>query len=197
KGQLAVRTRQLADALVAAADLEEAPAEAGSPWPDAALLAEAAREPAVTEAPRRIPLASEVVTLDAFPDGVVLMTLCDRASKNTFSEAFVSGVLEAFAHIDETPAYKAVVLTGYGSYFACGGTREGLLAIQSGKARFTDEQSYSRPLDCAIPVIAAMQGHAIGAGWAMGLFCDAAIYSEESVYQSPYMLYGFTPGAGS
>lgn len=53
------------------------------------------------------------------------------------------------------------------------------------------------PLYCKIPVIAAMQGHAIGAGWAMGLFCDYTIFSEESVYQSPYMRYGFTPGAGS
>ncbi|MEX2631027.1 MAG: SDR family NAD(P)-dependent oxidoreductase [Tistlia sp.] len=148
-------------------------------------------------APRRIALDSAVVTLEAYPDGVAVMTLCERASRNTFSPAFVEGVLEAFERIDGDPGLKVVVLTGFESYFACGGTREGLLAIQGGRARFTDEQSYSRPLACEIPVIAAMQGHAIGAGWAMGLFCDAAVYSEESVYQSPYMLYGFTPGAGS
>ncbi|HEY0832669.1 MAG TPA: polyketide synthase, partial [Azospirillum sp.] len=154
-------------------------------------------QPPATGAARRVPLASNVVTLDAHPNGVVVVTLCDRASRNTFSLAFVGGVIEAFEHIAATPDYKAVVLTGYETYFACGGTRDGLLAIQSGKARFTDEQSYALPLACEIPVIAAMQGHGIGAGWAMGLFCDWAVYSEESVYQSPYMLYGFTPGAGS
>lgn len=146
---------------------------------------------------RRIEIGSDVVTLDAYDNGVAVVTLCDRSSKNTFSPEFVDGVITAFAHIDESKEYKVVVLTGYDTYFACGGTKEGLLAIQNGVARFTDEQSYAKPLACDIPVIAAIQGHAIGAGWAMGLFCDYAIYSEESIYQSPYMLYGFTPGAGS
>jgi acyl transferase domain-containing protein/enoyl-CoA hydratase/carnithine racemase/acyl carrier protein len=149
------------------------------------------------EAPQAVALDSDVVTLQKYRNGVVVVSLCDRASKNTFSPEFVSGVIAAFNHINATPAYKVVVLTGYDNYFACGGTRQGLLAIQNGSARFTDEQSYSMPLLCEIPVIAAMQGHAIGAGWAMGLYCDWAAYSEESVYQSPYMLYGFTPGAGS
>ncbi|MCX7366161.1 MAG: beta-ketoacyl synthase N-terminal-like domain-containing protein [Alphaproteobacteria bacterium] len=145
----------------------------------------------------RVALRSKVVTLDRQPNGVVVMTLCDRTARNTSSPDLVNGVIEAFEHIKATPAYKAVVLTGYDTYFACGGTKEGLLAIQSGAIRFTDEQSYALPLACDIPVIAAMQGHGIGAGWAMGLFCDWAVYSEESVYRSPYMLYGFTPGAGS
>ncbi len=43
----------------------------------------------------------------------------------------------------------------------------------------------------------AMQGHAIGGGWSLGMFCDVNIFSEESIYQAPYMQYGFTPGAGS
>jgi acyl transferase domain-containing protein/enoyl-CoA hydratase/carnithine racemase/acyl carrier protein/SAM-dependent methyltransferase len=145
----------------------------------------------------QIALKSDVATVTAHANGVAVIQLHDRAAKNTSSPAFVQGVMEAFAQIRATPDYKAVVLTGYDSYFACGGTRDGLLAIQCGKARFTDEQSYAEPLTCEIPVIAAMQGHAIGAGWTMGLYCDAAIYSEESIYQSPYLLYGFTPGAGS
>jgi len=145
----------------------------------------------------KVELNSSVVSVEAYQNGVVLVSLSDQASKNTFSPEFVNGVIAAFEHIRNTVSYKVVVLTGYAQYFACGGTKEGLLAIQSGSARFTDEQSYSLPLLCEIPVIAAMQGHAIGAGWAMGLFCDVAVYSEESYYQSPYMLYGFTPGAGS
>ncbi len=146
---------------------------------------------------RRIVLSSEVVELTCRANGVALLRLCDRGGRNTSTPALVAGIAEAFAAIRADARIKVLVLTGYDSYFACGGTREGLLAIQAGQARFTDEQTYALPLLCEIPVIAAMQGHAIGAGWAMGLFCDTAIFSEESVYQCPYMLYGFTPGAGS
>src|SRR5262249_50340964 len=121
----------------------------------------------------------------------------DREAKNMFSEALIEGVREAFAHIEKTPAYKVVILTGYDSYFASGGDKEGLLAIQQGKARFTDFNVYQLPLDCKLPVIAAMQGHGIGAGWSRGMFADIALLGEESRYVSPYMDYGFTPGAGA
>src|SRR5690606_141727 len=104
------------------------------------------------DTPRRVPLASDVVTLERYANSVALVTLCNRAGKNTFSPAFVSGVIAAFEHLSGNPDYKAVVLTGFDTYFACGGTREGLLDIQSGRARFTDEQSYAMPLRCDIPV---------------------------------------------
>ncbi|WP_372156758.1 SDR family NAD(P)-dependent oxidoreductase [Xanthomonas campestris pv. fici] len=146
---------------------------------------------------RRIDLPSEVVEMQMHRDGVVVVRLCERAHRNMSTPALVDGMTAAFERIERMPECKVVVLTGYDAYFACGGTRQGLLDIQRGAARFTDEQSYRLPLSCRVPVIAAMQGHAIGAGWAMGLFCDWAFYSEESTYQSPYMRFGFTPGAGS
>jgi enoyl-CoA hydratase/carnithine racemase len=144
-----------------------------------------------------IALASTVVTATARPDGVVVVTLQDRDAKNMFSPALVAGLKEAFAHIDAMPGCKAVVLTGYDSYFATGGTMETLLAIQQGQAQFTDEKVFQQPMDCALPVIAAIQGHGIGGGWSFGMFADLVLLSEESRYLSPYMGYGFTPGAGS
>lgn len=84
--------------------------------------------------------------------------------------------------------------TGYDSYFASGGTQEGLLAIHDGKAKFNDLNIYSLALDCPIPVIAAMQGHGIGGGFVMGLFADFVVLSRESVYTANFMKYGFTPG---
>ncbi|MEE7626363.1 SDR family NAD(P)-dependent oxidoreductase [Methylobacter sp. Wu8] len=198
KKHLSSRTRQLTGNLAAPfTPVAGVPGQADTNRPDAGFVWSPGRATFGAETPEPVKLDSDVVTLKKYRNGVVVVNLCDRSSKNTFSPEFVSGVIEAFEHINNTPGYKAVVLTGYDNYFACGGTKQGLLAIQNGSARFTDEQSYSMPLACEIPVIAAMQGHAIGAGWAMGLFCDWAVYSEESVYQSPYMLYGFTPGAGS
>src|SRR6266545_3810540 len=153
-----------------------------------------ALEPA-PDAAAPIALHSKVVTATGRPDGVVVVKMEDREAKNMFSDALIEGVREAFAHIERTPAYKVVILTGYDSYFASGGTKESLLAIGQGKAKFTDVKIFQEPLDCKLPVIAAMQGHGIGAGWAMGLFADVVLLSEESRYLSPYMNYGFTPGA--
>ena len=152
--------------------------------------------PRVT-APISIPLQSRAVTATAYPDGIVVVRMEERQAKNMFSDALVAGVTEAFAHVGQSTAYKVVILTGYDSYFASGGTKETLLAIQQGTVKFTDVKVFQAALDCRLPVIAAMQGHGIGAGWSMGMFADLALLSEESRYVSPYMGYGFTPGAGA
>ncbi|KAB8061474.1 SDR family NAD(P)-dependent oxidoreductase [Janthinobacterium sp. FT14W] len=144
-----------------------------------------------------IALASQVVSATVLEHGIVLVRMEDQRARNMFSESLVAGMNEVFAHIAATPGYKTVVLTGYGTYFASGGTKENLLAIQAGTARFTDAAIFDLALHCRIPVIAAMQGHGIGAGWALGMFADFTLFSERSGYVSPYMNYGFTPGAGA
>ncbi|WP_158549188.1 beta-ketoacyl synthase N-terminal-like domain-containing protein [Lysobacter silvisoli] len=130
-------------------------------------------------------------------NGVLLVRMVDREAKNMFSPALVRGLEQVFAHIDASGDYRAVVLCGYDTYFSCGGTRDSLLAIQQGSAKFTDTKIYQLPMSCSVPVVAAMQGHAIGGGWTLGMFADLCVFSAESRYISPYMQYGFTPGAGS
>ncbi|WP_045825684.1 SDR family NAD(P)-dependent oxidoreductase [Teredinibacter turnerae] len=161
-------------------------------------VAEATRDQGIpAQDGQTIPLQSPVIEVVAYPQGIVHIRMVDRAAKNLFSPAFVAGMDEAFAHIRDHGQYKVVVLSGYDQYFASGGTKDTLLAIQRGEAQFTDITVYQRPLDCDLPVVAAMQGHAIGAGWALGMFADVVLFSDESHYVSPYMNYGFTPGAGS
>lgn len=148
-------------------------------------------------APYKIPLASEVITATHYGNGILLVQMEDRESRNMHSQRTLDGVIEVFDHIDNSADYKAVILTGYDSYFSSGGTKEDLISIQEGKAKFTDIKIYHLALTCKVPVIAAMQGHGIGAGWALGMYADFPLFSEESRYLSPYMNFGFTPGAGA
>ena len=142
-------------------------------------------------------LSSTVVGASVDADGVVLVRLEDRDARNMFSDALIAGLQEVFDRVGRSTSYKAVVLVGYDTYFSSGGTRDGLKAIQEGKVRFTDLDVFQLAMRCPLPVIAAMQGHGIGAGWTLGLFADCVLFSEESRYVSPYMNFGFTPGAGA
>jgi polyketide biosynthesis enoyl-CoA hydratase PksI len=130
-------------------------------------------------------------------DGVVQITMQDREHKNTFSGRLINGLSEAFERVAADNRCKAVVLTGYDNYFASGGTKESLLQIQDRQISFTDSNIYGLALDCPVPVISAMQGHGIGGGFAMGLFADFVVLSQESVYTTNFMQYGFTPGMGA
>ncbi len=142
-------------------------------------------------------MTQSVVTLNEVGPGIVQITMQDRTYKNTFSDDLILGMNRAFALIQEDTRYKVAILTGYDSYFASGGTKEGLLAIHEGRAVFSDTNIYSLPLYCSIPVISAMQGHGIGGGFVLGLFADFVVLSRESIYTTNFMKYGFTPGMGA
>jgi polyketide biosynthesis enoyl-CoA hydratase PksI len=139
----------------------------------------------------------DVVSLREVSSGVFQLTMEDRQYKNTFTEALTAGLIQAFATVRATLACKVVVMTGFDTYFASGGTQEGLLALHENKGRFSDNGLYSLPLDCEVPVVAAMQGHGIGGGFVFGLFSDIVVLSRESVYTTNFMKYGFTPGMGA
>lgn len=138
-----------------------------------------------------------VVELREIEAGIVQITMQDRVHKNSFSYEFVRELIKRFETIQDNANYKAVVLTGYDSYFATGGTQEALIETYEGNINFNDTNFYSLALDCKIPVIAAMQGHGIGGGFALGLFADFVVMSRESVYSTNFMKYGFTPGMGA
>ncbi len=142
-------------------------------------------------------IEESVVAVHEVEPDIVQVTMQDRAHKNTFSEDLIHGLIQAFEAIRANSDYKVVILTGYDTYFASGGTKEGLLALYEGKTKFTDMNIYSLALDCQIPVIAAMQGHGIGGGFVLGLYADFVILSRESVYTTNFMKYGFTPGMGA
>ncbi|MBW8851154.1 MAG: SDR family NAD(P)-dependent oxidoreductase [Xanthomonadales bacterium] len=176
----AASTPQAADSGVAASSSSSAPVAGAAPV-----------------APIVVELGSAVVSATLHPDGVLDVRMADRAAKNMFSAAFSQGLRAAFAFAEADPRCRVVVLSGYDTYFSSGGTRDTLLAIHDGRTTFTDDPLYRLPLDCSVPVVAAMQGHGIGAGWALGMFADLALFADEGRYLSPYMGYGFTPGAGS
>lgn len=142
-------------------------------------------------------ITSDVVDVRYVERHVVQVRMQDRASRNTFSEALISGLMDAFACIEQEPECRVVVLTGYDTYFASGGTQEQLLNLSDGRGAFTDRALYSLPLQCPVPVISAMQGHGVGGGFVLGMFADLAVLSRESIYTANFMRYGFTPGMGA
>ncbi|NQZ12745.1 MAG: enoyl-CoA hydratase/isomerase family protein, partial [Algicola sp.] len=166
-------------------------------WPVVDQAEVSATNSPVAITPKSIVLKSTVISATAHPHGVVAVTMADKLAKNMFSPAFTDGMNEVFDHIAQNPAYKVVVLNGYDNYFASGGTKETLLDIQKDQAKFTDNKVFQLAMSCPLPVISAMQGHGIGAGWVLGMNADLILLSEQSQYFSPYTRYGFTPGAGS
>ena len=139
----------------------------------------------------------EVIKLNWLDQGIALVTMEDRSSKNRSSAEFMQGIRLAFQEIAAKGDAKVVVVTGYDNYFCCGGTRAELEILSSQKAIFTDFPFYDQLLRCELPVVAAMQGHAIGAGLAFAAYADILVLAEESLYGANFLELGIPPGVGA
>jgi polyketide biosynthesis enoyl-CoA hydratase PksI len=141
---------------------------------------------------------ADAVTLD-WQEGGAVAVVCmqERAGRNTFTVPLISGLAAAFAAIAARDDAKVVVLHGADGVFSAGGTLDELIGIADGKQTFDEAGFYRMLLDCELPVIAAMNGHALGGGLVFGLYADLCVLALESLYATNFMKYGFTPGMGA
>lgn len=138
------------------------------------------------------------VILDILDNHIALVTMQDQENRNMFSEAIVVGLMARFREIRRNKNIKVIIVTGYDKIFCMGGTREQLMNLHDGKGQCFDVPFlYRGMLEADVPVIAAVQGHASGAGLLFGLYADIVIMAEDSVYGAVFMKYGFTPGMGA
>ena len=129
--------------------------------------------------------------------GIAHLTLAEPGSSNALGEAMVHALQEQFVVIDRDADVRVVVLSAEGETFSSGAPRELLLRLARGEVRPTDILLPKLLLDCAVPVVAAMAGHATGGGFALGLAADIVLIGEESRYGFTFMNLGFTPGMGT
>ncbi|NER22529.1 MAG: SDR family NAD(P)-dependent oxidoreductase [Symploca sp. SIO1B1] len=137
---------------------------------------------------------SEVVQLAELGNGIVQITMKDEKNRNSFSRKFIDKLFQCFESVSQNPTYQVVILAGTSHYFSTGATQEQLQSIFREEIKFTDfYEILTLALDCPIPVIAAMEGHALGGGLNLGLYADFIVLSRESFYANNLMKYGLTP----
>jgi 4-carboxy-3-alkylbut-2-enoyl-[acp] decarboxylase len=136
------------------------------------------------------------VTVTRGDDGIARIEMHDSDGRNTMSEGFVADLLDAFAGIASWPDLRIAVLFGLPDVFSAGASAQVLHALAQGAIAPRDLLLGKALLDMPVPTIAAMEGHAIGGGLALGLSADIVLIARESRYGCPFMNLGFTPGMG-
>jgi enoyl-CoA hydratase/carnithine racemase len=132
-------------------------------------------------------------------DGVALVTLNRPDARNAFSGRMGEELGRAYRRCDSDDAVRAVVLTGAGEAFCAGAD------MSSGSETFAkrDEQSFSAAgvdppaFRLRKPVIAAVNGHAVGIGLTLALQCDLRLMAREGKYGVLQVRRGVMPDAYS
>lgn len=139
-------------------------------------------------------------------DGIVTLTLNEPETLNAASDGIISGLVEAAGRVNADLSVRCVVLTGNGRAFSSGGNvkemrdRKGLFAGNPAQIRRAYLHGIQRiPLalyGIEVPTIAAVNGHAIGAGCDLSLMCDIRIASENAVFAESFLRVGLISGDG-
>jgi polyketide biosynthesis enoyl-CoA hydratase PksI len=109
----------------------------------------------------------------------------------------VNAIADALGAAGREPDTRAIVLAGDGRVFSAGAPKALLLQLARGEQQPADILLSRALLASPVPIIAAMAGHAIGGGFALGLAADVIVLAAESRYGFTFMNLGFTPGMGT
>lgn len=134
------------------------------------------------------------VNVDA---GIATITMVDSASANALGERMVHELVAAFEYVSGCADVRVVVLEGEGAHFSSGAPIDLLLRLVRGELEPSDITLPRALLGCAVPVVAAVAGHAVGGGFALALAADIVVIARESRYGFTFMNLGFTPGMGT
>ena len=138
--------------------------------------------------------------------GVATITLHRPDKLNAYTTEMGDEVVEAFVAARDDASVRVVILTGAGRAFCAGVDLEHLKAHMAGgnassRAKLGEEDFLRKlPLDLVAfpkPVIAAVNGPAIGVGVTMILPCDIRIAAEGAKFGVTFAKLGLLPGLGS
>ncbi|MGW1424557.1 crotonase/enoyl-CoA hydratase family protein [Bradyrhizobium manausense] len=138
---------------------------------------------------------------------IALLTLNSPKTRNTLSSEREYGEIErACREVQRDKSINAVIVTGNGSVFCAGGNIKDMHERAESRAtppieeRYTYKEGIQRiPLslhNLEVPVIAAINGPAIGAGLDLACVCDIRIASEGAIFAESFVKIGIIPGDG-
>ena len=129
----------------------------------------------------------------------VILTLDYPARRNALAMAMRLAIIAAMERIEPDASVRAVVITGAGGVFSAGGDISGMdvASLAEGRERFRATHRMVRLLiKSAKPVIAAVEGFAVGAGLSVALCCDTIIAAASAQFAAGFGRVGLIADLG-
>jgi enoyl-CoA hydratase/carnithine racemase len=137
---------------------------------------------------------------------LVTLTMNQPERRNPLTgNTAIQEIVAAVERIHDSPQVRCVILTGNGPSFSSGGDiavmqRQASDEVSEMQVRHDYRRGVQRMakalFDLEVPVIAAVNGHAIGAGLDLACMCDIRIASDRAKFAVSFIKVGIVPGDG-
>jgi enoyl-CoA hydratase/carnithine racemase len=123
-------------------------------------------------------------------DGVATLTLDRAAKRNALSLALRQELVERLANLEKDNSVRAVILTGDGQVFCAGFDRS---ELEGGAMAEVFEEAtlyHHRVYNFAKPLVAAVNGPALGGGCDLAAMCDVRLAAHTATFGQPQVRFG-------
>jgi enoyl-CoA hydratase/carnithine racemase len=134
------------------------------------------------------------VSAETVQPGICVLTIDRTAKRNAFDVGMYEALAECVSNADRDPDVRVVVVTGRGGVFTSG----------NDLADFRDHPDSLAPFELLHslvnvekPIVAAVEGFAVGIGASMLLHCDLAFAGRSTVFSLPFVKLGLSPEGAS
>ena len=138
-----------------------------------------------------------------YDDAIGTITLDRPDNRNSMTAELLDAFVEALAAARAVTALRCLIITGTGTSFSAGADFKAILQRDDGatgrplaphERSLAMYQPFLAVLDVDIPVIGALNGHAVGGGFGLALCCDLRIGAREGRYGANFARLGLHPG---
>ncbi len=132
-------------------------------------------------------------------NGILTLTMARADKKNALTNAMYGALADAIAGAETDPEARVILLRGEGDSFTAGNDIGEFAAIATGAVQA--ERHVTRFLHALVtatrPLVAAVQGRAVGVGTTMLLHCDLVVLADNALLSTPFVNLALVPEAGS
>lgn len=144
-------------------------------------------------------------------DGIMTLTMNRPKARNSLSPQMLVKLAHAWYEFRDSKHLRVAILTGVGDLdFCAGGDLKLTIPLMTGARQPEDDWDHQllangtlftdailRGFECYKPIIAAVNGNALGGGTEMTNACDLRVASENAIFGTPEARVGLLPGGGS
>ncbi len=132
-------------------------------------------------------------------DGIGVITLDRPDNRNSMTPELLDAFARASAAARADGEIRALVVTGSGTCFSAGadlkaGLQRGGAELPPAERSYAMYEPFLSLLDIEVPIVGALNGHAIGGGFGLALVCDLRIGAREGKYGANFVALGLAPG---
>lgn len=132
--------------------------------------------------------------------GIAVVTFNRPKALNALNDALMSEISDVFTEINKKDSIKVIILTGSGEKsFVAGADIKEMKDLNADEAKRWAEKgegTFLKIEQCEKPVIAAINGFALGGGCEIAMACDIRIAAENAKFGQPEVGLGIIPGFG-